>query len=66
MLWLRFADADPSLLEAPVNVLRLSLHPQGLASKIVNLRQWRAHLLERLERQIALTADPQLGALRDE
>ena len=60
------ADADPSLLEPPVNVLRLSLHPQGLASKIVNLGQWRAHLLERLERQIALTADPQLGALRDE
>jgi hypothetical protein len=60
------ADADPSLLEPPVNVLRLSLHPRGLASKIVNLGQWRAHLLERLERQIALTADPQLGALRDE
>jgi transcriptional regulator with XRE-family HTH domain len=60
------ADADPSLLEPPVNVLRLSLHPRGLASKIVNLGQWRAHLLERLERQIALTADPQLAALRDE
>jgi len=60
------ADADPSLLEPPVNVLRLSLHPRGLASKIVNLEQWRAHLLERLERQISLTADPQLIALRDE
>ena len=60
------ADADPSLLEPPVNVLRLSLHPRGLATKIVNLGQWRAHLLERLERQISLTADPQLIALRDE
>ena len=60
------ADADPSLLEPPVNVLRLSLHPRGLASKIVNLGQWRGHLLERLERQISLTADPQLIALRDE
>jgi transcriptional regulator with XRE-family HTH domain len=60
------ADADPSLLEPPVNVLRLSLHPRGLASKIVNLGQWRAHLLERLESQIGVTADPQLISLRDE
>ena len=60
------ADADPSLLEPPANVLRLSLHPRGLASKIVNLGQWRAHLLDRLGSQIGLTADPQLIALRDE
>ena len=57
------AGADPSLLQAPVNVLRLSLHPAGLAQRIVNLPQWRAHLLERLRRQIELTADPGLRTL---
>src|SRR5262244_3339088 len=50
------AGADPSLLRPPVNVLRLSLHPAGLSPRIVNLPQWRAHLLERLRRQIDLTA----------
>jgi transcriptional regulator with XRE-family HTH domain len=57
------ADVDPSLLGAPMNVLRLSLHPLGLASKIVNLAQWRAHLFERLARQIAATGDRDLTAL---
>jgi transcriptional regulator with XRE-family HTH domain len=57
------AGADPSLLRPPVNVLRLSLHPAGLAPRIQNLAQWRAHLLERLERQIEATADPALSDL---
>src|SRR5580698_2674843 len=60
------AGADPALLEPPVNVLRLSLHPGGLAARIANLGQWRAHLLERLGRQIGLTGDPQLLALHQE
>jgi len=42
--------ADASLLQPPVNVLRLSLHPKGLAPRIVNLPEWRAHLLARLRR----------------
>jgi transcriptional regulator with XRE-family HTH domain len=46
-----------SLLEPPVNVLRLSLHPEGLAPRIVNLQEWRAHLLDRLRHQIDVTAD---------
>ena len=54
---------DASLLQAPMNVLRVCLHPLGLASKIVNLAQWRAHLFERLAHQIAATADPTLIAL---
>lgn len=57
---------DPALLAPPVNVLRLSLHPGGLAPRIGNFREWRAHLLARLDRQIALSADPVLAALRDE
>jgi hypothetical protein len=54
------------LLEPPVNVLRLSLHPEGLAPRMGNLGQWRRHLLERLSRNALETADPALRALHDE
>ncbi len=57
---------SPELLEAPVNVFRLSLHPKGLAPHIANLAQWRAHLFERLRQQIQATADPVLIALQAE
>jgi transcriptional regulator with XRE-family HTH domain len=61
--------ADPELLQPPVNVLRLSLHPAGLAPRIVNLAQWRAHVLARLTRQVEVSADrvltDLLGELRD-
>jgi transcriptional regulator with XRE-family HTH domain len=56
----------PQLLAPPLNVLRLSLHPQGLAPRIVNLTQWRSHLLARLRHQVAVSADPVLAALADE
>lgn len=54
------------LLAPPANALRLALHPDGMAPRILNLGEWRAHLLHQLERQIALTADPELERLRDE
>lgn len=60
------AGVDASLLQAPMNVLRLSLHPLGLATKIANLLQWRTHLFERLRQQIAATADPILAELLKE
>jgi transcriptional regulator with XRE-family HTH domain len=60
------ALAEPSLLEGPVNVLRLSLHPEGLANAIVNWHEWRAHLLARLRRQIDVSGDPVLAALYGE
>jgi transcriptional regulator with XRE-family HTH domain len=53
----------PELLEPPVNVLRLSLHPDGVAPRIANLAEWRAHLLDRLGRQAVSTGDPALAAL---
>lgn len=56
----------PELLQPPVNVLRLSLHPDGMAPRIANLRQWREHLFERLEQQIERSADQQLVALQEE
>jgi transcriptional regulator with XRE-family HTH domain len=60
------AGVDPELLAPPLNVLRVSLHPAGVAPRIANLGEWRAHLLDRLRRQIALTASPALQALLDE
>jgi transcriptional regulator with XRE-family HTH domain len=60
------AGAEASLLRPPVNVLRLSLHPQGIAPRIANYHEWRAHLLVRLRRQVDLTADPVLTALLTE
>jgi transcriptional regulator with XRE-family HTH domain len=57
------AGAAEHLLTPPVNVLRLSLHPDGVAPRILNLGEWRGHLLGRLRRQVALTADPELADL---
>ena len=54
---------SPELLTPRVNALRVSLHPQGLAPRIVNFGEWRAHLLERLRRQLALAASAQLADL---
>ena len=58
--------ADPGLLARPMNALRFSLHPDGLARRVTNLGEWRAHLLARLRRQAALTGDPELAALHEE
>ena len=60
------AGVAPELLEAPVNVMRLALHPKGLAPRIANFAEWRAHLVERLRRQLELTADPGLAAIFEE
>lgn len=58
--------SDPELLRGPVNVLRLSLHPGGIAPAIVNLGEWRHHILARLRQQIRATVDPVLAALLEE
>lgn len=57
---------DPDLLEPPVNVIRLSVHPRGLAPRIVNLVEWREHLVERLRREYDVSADPALRELIEE
>ena len=57
------AGASPELLQGRINVLRLSLHTEGLAPRIANLRQWREHLFERLRQQIHATGDETLAAL---
>jgi transcriptional regulator with XRE-family HTH domain len=63
---LLLAGVASELLAPPVNVLRLSLHPDGMAPRIVNLGEWRAHLLGRLRREVDVTADAGLATLYDE
>ncbi len=60
------AGAAAHLLEPPVNVLRLSLHPEGMAPRIANLAQWRSHLLHRLAHQADATGDEELHRLHEE
>jgi transcriptional regulator with XRE-family HTH domain len=57
---------DPALLEPPANVMRIGLHPRGLAARVVNLGEVRAYFLGRLERQVAISSDRDLAALLDE
>ena len=60
------SSAAPALLRPPVNLLRLSLHPEGLAPRILNLAEWRDHLFARLNHQVDLTGDQVLVELREE
>lgn len=59
-------DVDPALMKPPVNVLRLSIHPAGLARRIVNFTEWRNHLVHRLHRQVDQTGDAVLARLIEE
>ncbi|MEV8308623.1 helix-turn-helix transcriptional regulator [Streptomyces flavidovirens] len=54
------------LLTPPLNAMRITLHPEGLAPRIRNLREWRGHLLAQMERQIALVRSEALRAVYDE
>jgi len=56
----------PGLLDPPCNVLRATLHPHGLSSRIQNLDEWFDHILGNLRRQVAVTGDEDLRALADE
>jgi transcriptional regulator with XRE-family HTH domain len=59
-------DVDPSLLEGEVNALRLTFHPLGLASRIVNFDDWRKHILRRLSHDIDVCGDHRLIELIEE
>jgi transcriptional regulator with XRE-family HTH domain len=63
---LLLAGVNPQMLQPPVNVLRLSMHPDGLAPRIVNYAQWREHLFARLRQQIAASGDAGLVDLFNE
>ncbi len=60
------AGVAPHLLAPPANALRIALHPDGMAPRIVNLPLWRSHLLDRLRRQVAASSDSYLAELYDE
>jgi transcriptional regulator with XRE-family HTH domain len=51
-------DVDATLLQPPVNVLRLTLSPQGMGSRLANYHEWRSHVLDKLHAQIHATGDP--------
>ncbi|WP_419999207.1 helix-turn-helix domain-containing protein [Streptomyces boninensis] len=59
-------DVPEHLLTPPLNAMRLTLHPEGLAPRIRNLREWRAHLITQMDRQLALARSPALKAVYDE
>lgn len=61
-----FEKVNPRLLEPPINMLRLVLHPEGLTPQIINYSEWRKHILEYLNRQIEITADASLIDLLQE
>ncbi|MFI7411905.1 helix-turn-helix domain-containing protein [Streptomyces sp. NPDC049627] len=64
---LMLLDGIPGhLLEPPLNAMRLTLHPEGLAPRIRNLREWRGHLLAQMDRQIALRRSEPLRRLYEE
>lgn len=60
------AGVDPELLDGQINVIRIALHPKGLAPHVANLAEWRTHILERLRRQAEISADPGLVELIEE
>jgi transcriptional regulator with XRE-family HTH domain len=60
------SGVDPLLLAPPINLVRLNLHPLGLAPRIINLTEWRHHLMARLRQQFDATGDPVLMALVEE
>jgi transcriptional regulator with XRE-family HTH domain len=64
---LLFLDGVPQhLMEPTVNVLRVTLHPDGLARRITNLPELRRALLGRLHREVVLTGDDELARLHEE
>lgn len=63
---LLLTGVSPDLLTPPVNVLRVALHPDGLAPRIANFEEWSGHVLSRLAREVTATGDEGLAALYDE
>jgi transcriptional regulator with XRE-family HTH domain len=60
------AGAAPALLEPPVNVLRLAVHPEGMAGRVENLAEWGRHIIESVRARALRSPDPRLNALLTE
>lgn len=65
-IWMLVDGAAEHLLEPPINVMRATLHPEGLAPRIVNLAEYREHLLHTVARELSATGDAYLARLLDE
>jgi transcriptional regulator with XRE-family HTH domain len=61
-LWLA-SVVSPALMRPPINIARLSLHPQGLASVVTNFDAFAGQLLRHMRHTLAATHDPELAAL---
>ena len=61
-----YEGCAPELLERPINAVRLLMHPHGMASRILNLRDWRWHVITVLRQQIRARPDPKIEELLDE
>ncbi|MFI6361851.1 helix-turn-helix domain-containing protein [Nocardia sp. NPDC050630] len=61
-----FEGVAAELLEPPINMMRIGLHPKGFAPRVRNIEQVRGFLLPRLARQAELSGDPVLAALHRE
>lgn len=57
------SGASPRLLEPPINLLRLAVHPQGLARRVSNLPEWGRHIVQNLRARALAHPDPRLSAL---
>jgi transcriptional regulator with XRE-family HTH domain len=65
-LMLENSNYPPELLKPPINTIRLSLHPQGMAQRVINLAEWRRYLLQRVHRQIIHSGRESLRTLYEE
>jgi transcriptional regulator with XRE-family HTH domain len=65
-LGLLTAGVAPHLLEPPANAMRITLHPEGMSPRIVNIAEWRHRILQRIERQVRLTGEAAMAELHDE
>jgi transcriptional regulator with XRE-family HTH domain len=61
-----YEGCSEALLAPPINAIRLMLHPDGMAPRILNFSAWRQHCLAVLRQQVEARADPKLQALMKE
>ena len=59
-------DLPDEISGPPINIFRVSLHPDGLARRTLNFDEWATYLLGQLHRAMVLTGDQELGSLIEE
>jgi transcriptional regulator with XRE-family HTH domain len=59
-------DVSPALLAPPVNLIRLMLHPDGLAPRVANMAEWGRHVVDNMRARARRSPDPRLDEFVDE